>query len=69
MCRVFEKSTTATYLKTTIEEQYVSHKFQVYNTRKLLKPQMLYVESLRHVPLGLCSNIIPFDRVENKGEQ
>lgn len=27
---------------------------------------MLYVESLRHVPHGLYSNVIPFDKVENK---
>lgn len=64
------KSTNMTHhLKTVIEQQYASHKFQAYNTSKLLKPQMVYVESLRHVPLGLYSNVIPFDKVENKGEQ
>lgn len=55
--------------KTVIEQQYASHKFQAYNTSKLLKPQMVYVESLRRVPIGLYSNVIPFDKVENKGEQ
>lgn len=41
MCTVFcLKANTVTYhLKTAIEQQYASHKFQAYNTRKLLKPQ------------------------------